>query len=239
MSSVPARPAAYIRVEDATTTDDLDMIMQRDLVTAVAHDLGWPVPTLYADAGQAGQPGSRYAALVEAIAAGRHDAVIVDCPGVIGPDLGQIEAFDRHCRQHGARLCGHYGWPVAGDTLALFGVIRGVREFTITGEHLRLLRSGYVTWQDAEFGAPSIDPKRPYGNSDVYGDIAEILGVPRSEWDDEDLGAVPDVAWRFVRLHVETGLALQIALATGEFRTGRYVRYDEMVSTCRWRRADA
>jgi len=31
----------------------------------------------------------------------------------------------------------------------------------------------------------------------------------------------------------------QIALATGEFRTGGYVRDLETVSTCRWRRADA
>ena len=30
--------------------------------------------------------------------------------------------------------------------------------------------------------------------------------------------------WRFLRLHVETGVVLQIALATGEFRAGRYVR---------------
>jgi hypothetical protein len=236
VSAVPARPAAYIRVEDATTADDPGMIMQRNLVIGRARDLGWPVPALYADAGQ---PGSRYAALVEAIAAGRHDAVIVDCPGVIGHDLGQIEAFDRHCRQHGACLCGHYGWPVAGDTRALFGVIRDIREFTITGEHLRLLRRAYVTWQDAESGAPSIDPKRPYGNSGVYRDIAEILGVPRSEWVNEELGPLPDAAWRFVRLHVETGIALQIALATGEFHTGRYVRDQETVSTCRWRRADA
>lgn len=62
--------------------------------------------------------------------------------------------------------------------------------------------------------------------------------MPWSEWYDEELGPRPDAAWRFMRLHVETGIALQIALATGEFRTGRYVRYDERVSTRRWRRAD-
>lgn len=29
---------------------------------------------------------------------------------------------------------------------------------------------------------------------------------------------------RLVRLHVETAIALQIGLATGEFRSGRYMR---------------
>jgi hypothetical protein len=221
-------------VEDAAFAGD--MTWRRDQVIGAARDLGWPVPAVYADVGQ---PGSRYAALVEAVAAGRHDGVIVDYPGVIGHDLGQIEAFDRHCRQHGARLCGRYGWPVYDDAGGLFGVICDIREFTVTDEHLRLLRHGHVSWEDAEFGAPSINPKRPYGNSNVYADIADILDVPYGEWDDEDLNPLPDAAWRFARLHVETGIALQIALVTGEFRAGRYVRYDEMVSTCRWRRDDA
>jgi hypothetical protein len=236
MSTVPARPAAYVRVEDATSADDPDLTMQRDLVTRAARELAWPVPAVYADAGQ---PGSRYAELVEAVAAGRHDAVIVEYPGVIG-HLGQIEAFDRHCRQHGARLYAHYGWPVSDDTRGLFGVIYGVKEFTVTDEHLRLLRRAHVWWDEAEFGAPSINPKRPYGNSNVYADIAEILGVPDSEWDDEELGALPDAAWRFTRLHVETGIALQIALDTGEFRAGGYIRDNEWgYGLGRWRRDDA
>ena len=32
-------------------------------------------------------------------------------------------------------------------------------------------------WDDCEFGAPAIDCKRPYGNSDVYNDIAKILEI--------------------------------------------------------------
>jgi hypothetical protein len=52
----------------------------------------------------------------------------------------------------------------------------GVTEFTVTEDHLKLLRRAYIGWDDCEFGAPGIDPKRPYGNSDVIGDIAEILG---------------------------------------------------------------
>jgi len=58
-----------------------------------AQGLGWPVPVVYADAGPAGQPGTQLAALAEAITAGRHDAVIITHPAVIGDDLAQIEAF--------------------------------------------------------------------------------------------------------------------------------------------------
>lgn len=49
--------------------------------------------------------------------------------------------------------------------------------FTVTDDHLKLLRRASVGWSDCEFGAPEIDPKRPYGNSNVLGDIAEILGL--------------------------------------------------------------
>ena len=107
---------------------------------------------------------------------------------------------------------------------ALFDVIRDTRRFTVTDEHLRLLRRAHVTWMDAEFGAPEIDCKRPYGSSGVYSDIAEILGIPEDDWSDGEFNPLPEVEWRFLRLHVETAVVLQIALATGEFRPGRYVR---------------
>jgi hypothetical protein len=54
VSTVPARPAAYVRVEDAAFADD--MTWRRDQVIGAARDLGWPVPAVYADVGQ---PGSR------------------------------------------------------------------------------------------------------------------------------------------------------------------------------------
>ena len=102
----------------------------------------------------------------------------------------------------------------------------------------RASHGAHVTWDDWEFGAPGIDPKRPYGNSNVFADIAEILGVPVSEWaceDDEE--PAPDAEWRFLRLHVETGIALLFGLAAGEFRTGRYVRGPEWADS--WKRDEA
>jgi hypothetical protein len=236
MTAHPARPAVYIRDSVATTTDAPDVVALRGVVTSEVQDeLGWPAPAVYADAGP---PGSQLAALVEAITAGRHDGVFVVGPSHLGDDLAQIEAFDRLCRQHGVSL--RFRWHQSlTDPRVLFGVIRRVKEFTVTDEHLRLLRNAHVFWDEAEFGAPSIDPKRPYGNSNVHRDIAEILDVPESEWEDEGQGWSPDTKWRFLRLHAETAIALQIALATGEFRADRYVRYDQMLSTCRWKRAEA
>jgi len=102
--TIPARPAAYIRDADAATPDDPDMTAQRNMVISLAQDLGWPVPAVYADAGQADQPGSQLAALVEAITAGRHDGVFATHPAQISHHLAQIEAFDRLCRPH-KRAC--------------------------------------------------------------------------------------------------------------------------------------
>lgn len=96
--------------------------------------------------------------------------------------------------------------------------------FTMTDQHLALLREMNVGWQGDEFGAPEIDPKRPYGNSDVLDDMAEILGL--------DADADEDV---LRRLHRETETALQIVLATGAAMPGRYraPRY-----TTDWQRED-
>ena len=109
------------------------------------------------------------------------------------------------------------------DARSVYDKIRNVTEFTVTDEHLKLLRGAYVGWDDCEFGAPAIDCKRPYGNSDVIADIAEILEVPDDQWRDEDGDAFPDAEEAFTKLHAETAIVLQIALATGEFRPGRYV----------------
>jgi hypothetical protein len=235
VSGVPSRPAAYIRNADAGTVDDSDLDAQRDMVIGLVQHLGWPVPTVYADVGPPGRPGSQLAALAEAISDGRHDAVFATHPMMIGGDLDQVEAFDRLCRQHGVRL--RYRWAGGPrDPRALFDVIYQVKRFTVTDEHLRLLRRAYITWEGGEFGAPGIDSKRPYGNSNVYSDIAEILGlVDGDDWQDEveDEWPPPELEWRLLKLHVETAIALQIGLATGEFRAGRYVREIERNA---WRR---
>lgn len=47
----------------------------------------------------------------------------------------------------------------------------------ITQDHLALLARMTFDWDDeCEWGAVSSDPKRPFGNSNVEGDVSEILG---------------------------------------------------------------
>jgi hypothetical protein len=89
--------------------------------------------------------------------------------------------------------------------------------FVVTDDHIRLLREMYVSWYDCEFGAPTVDPKRPYGNSDVIEDMREVL--ERLEADEDELR----------ELHLSMKLALQILLVNastgiqpGEYRSECY-----------------
>ena len=106
--------------------------------------------------------------------------------------------------------------------------------FTLTEDHITLLRSMYVGWQDCETGAPEIDPKRPYGNSDVDGDVIKLLdwfdidSLPEEEQDDVyETDEYEELCKRAEKIHSETVTALQIILYTGEFETGDYVNKED------------
>ena len=108
--------------------------------------------------------------------------------------------------------------------------------FEVKKEHLMLLKRMCVGWQNCEFGAPEIDPKRPYGNSGVIGDMIEIFGkeVKRGIFKidicgkeyyvttDEDSGDMDELENILRNLHKETETVLQIALQTGMFKEGKY-----------------
>ena len=84
---------------------------------------------------------------------------------------------------------------------------------TIKPEHIKLLRRMNVGWNPAEFGAPEIDPKRPYGNSSVLEDIREITGMESAndEW--------------CRQLHREMEAVLQVWLRYGELSPGDEICY--------------
>lgn len=121
-----------------------------------------------------------------------------------------------------------------------FEQMRRATEFTVTEQHLALLRRAYVTWEYIEFGAPAIDGKRPYGNSDVLGDIAEILGEgPARDYSDDEVQDererwLEDNEERLAKIHGEVGIVLQIVLATGRFEPGDYVKGEKYDATS-WR----
>lgn len=106
-----------------------------------------------------------------------------------------------------------------------------VTEFTVTENHLKLLNHMYVYFYDGGYqGAPAVNLKRPYGNSYVAGDVYEIV---TGKYPDDDLEE--DVEQEMLKLHKETGLALQIVLCTGSFVPGLYHKKEKYNSTS-WER---
>ena len=101
--------------------------------------------------------------------------------------------------------------------------------FTLTAAHILLLSKCWISWDGAEFGAPAIDPKRPYGNGDVYSDMAEILG---KDYDTEAEDA-DKLEAEFDKLHAELEKALQIVLQCKTFEPGTFVSAPYMNE---WRR---
>jgi hypothetical protein len=99
-------------------------------------------------------------------------------------------------------------------------------EFTVLPEHLTLLCRAYVSWNNCEYGAPEINPKRPYGNSDVEHDIAKIFGWKLFEDADGDTHFTAAQRDEAQRLHRGTERALEIVLRTCQFRPGTYRRSD-------------
>lgn len=95
-------------------------------------------------------------------------------------------------------------------------------EFRLTEDLVKLLRSSCVNrdLSGCEYGAAEIDPKRPYGNSDVEGDIAEILG-----WKVDPIeGPTREQQMEAAAIHAETPRALQFILDAGTFEPGTYRR---------------
>lgn len=113
-----------------------------------------------------------------------------------------------------------------------------------------------VGWNDCEFGAPEIDPKRPYGNSDVEQDMIEVIGLTEAEGSQEnevfefnllgkkylltgddkyniDLENQNKLKDELYKLHKELETVLQICLVTQSFQVGLY-ECDEYSS--KWRR---
>jgi hypothetical protein len=102
-------------------------------------------------------------------------------------------------------------------------------DFTLTEEHLTLLRNSYVEQglSGYETGAAWLNPKRPYGNSAVEEDIVELLGWPYPEGWDKDEDELPSrMRKAAMKIHQQTPTALQIVLCTGSFRPGVYRRTD-------------
>ena len=94
-------------------------------------------------------------------------------------------------------------------------------EFELTELHVFLLSRMLVAYNDnTEFGAPVIDPKRPYLSSDPLKDINEMLDLGFTQ--DEDGYFSEEARDEMRELHRESQTALQIVLHTAKFEPGVY-----------------
>lgn len=100
-------------------------------------------------------------------------------------------------------------------------------EFEITENHLKLAKNFVVDWCYDEYGAPCIDPKRPYGNSDVDVDISEILSVELESKEDGYYIPSEKQSSKFRNIYEEMMLVLEIWFTIGQIKTGKFYRNDE------------
>ncbi|MCV7289188.1 hypothetical protein H7J87_28065 [Mycolicibacterium wolinskyi] len=100
-------------------------------------------------------------------------------------------------------------WRDPESTCALAdGAWFGDGSIEITSRHIGLLRQMRFGWDGAERGAPMLDPKQPYGRTDLLAQLGEVF-----ESDD---------ARELARRHVEMFFVLARALRHGELSPGRY-----------------
>ena len=105
-------------------------------------------------------------------------------------------------------------------------------EFEITEQHLKLLQQQNVKFKrSGEYGGTEIDPKRPYGNSYVEGDILEMLNL-KGDVDNGDgsFSCSEKLSKRLFELHAETTVALQICMHLLKFETGKFERKPNWIS---------
>jgi hypothetical protein len=100
--------------------------------------------------------------------------------------------------------------------------IEGAHEFEVMPAHIALLRRANTGWEGHGWvGAPSLLRKRPFGNSDVYADMAQIVDG-RDYISDHEVLEEEEV--RYDQLLGELALVLEIVLQSGSFEPGHYTR---------------
>ena len=109
--------------------------------------------------------------------------------------------------------------------------LSNMKEFEVTDNHLKLIKRNQIEWvffrDRYNAGHFYQDCKRPYGNSDWVGDIAEILGIEadcRSEDDFEDKWFSESLEYFLVCHHIDMRIVMEILCQNLSIRKGKYKR---------------
>lgn len=94
--------------------------------------------------------------------------------------------------------------------------------FEVREEHIKLIKNMWTTWNYQCFGSPTIDPKRPYGRTLVFEDMAKIVGMGKVD-EDGEVQLTDEEINKLSILHKETETVLQILLYNCSIKQGIYV----------------
>ncbi len=85
--------------------------------------------------------------------------------------------------------------------------------FTVTPAHLAMLkRLSFVhNWGDYYVGGAAVSHRRPYGNRDLYGDVAELAGLPTPNWDEGEDWSDTQIQ-HMLKLHYAMAQVLNMAV---------------------------
>jgi hypothetical protein len=103
--------------------------------------------------------------------------------------------------------------------------------FILRSDHIKLLNAANVEWSDREYGAATIDPKRPYGDSNGARDVFRILTNGQKYDEDFHINKkfftihdhMDDLKYCDA-IHKETEIALQIVLQHSSFDEGIFLK---------------
>jgi hypothetical protein len=95
-------------------------------------------------------------------------------------------------------------------------------EFEVKENHLKLLKKVHIDWcfhkDSSHDGHFYQNIKRPYGNSDWIGDIADILKVPR----DDEQWFTKETETQLIKWHIDMKIVMQILTYNQGIKIGKY-----------------
>lgn len=96
--------------------------------------------------------------------------------------------------------------------------------FKLTQEHIALMKELRFYYEDdCEYGGPSVDMKRPFGNSgrtQIVRDMAEALGIPDDKVCDRDGELIEPEASRIEGIYRELPKAIECVFRSGSMEPG-------------------